>query len=55
MGSKFGGWAQNGHNKNISGFEFGGLVKDHHTYMYICKYEIMTDFNLAVVKVDCQI
>ena len=30
----------------------GSLVRDHHTY--ICKYEILVDFNLAGAKVDCQ-
>ena len=31
----------------ISGFKFGDLVQDHHTY--ICELEILADFNLAVV------
>ena len=31
--------------------QFGGSVRDCHKY--ICKYEILADFNLAVMKVDC--
>ena len=38
--------------KNTSGFKFGTLERDHHTYIY--KYEILVDFNLATAKVDCQ-
>ena len=38
--------------KNIGGFKFGGSVRDRH--MYICKYEILAHFNLAVAKVDRQ-
>ena len=34
--------------KNIGRFKFDGSVRDYHTY--ICKYEIFTDFNVAVVK-----
>ena len=30
-GIKFGRWAQNGQYKNISGFKFGGSVRDRHT------------------------
>ena len=48
MGIKFGGWAPNRHSKNIGRFKFGGSVQDRHTY--ICKYEILADFNLAVAK-----
>ena len=33
--------------------KFGGSVRDHHAY--ICKHEILVDFNLAVAKVDYQI
>ena len=51
-GIKFGGWPLNCHCKNIGGFKFGGSVRDRH--MYICKYEILADFNLAVAKVDRQ-
>ena len=47
-GIKFGGWALNRHRKNIGGFKFGGSVRDRHTY--ICKYEILADFNLAVAS-----
>ena len=43
---EFGGWAPNGHCKNIGGFKFGGSVRDRHTY--VCKYEILANFNLAV-------
>ena len=39
---------QNRHCKSIGRFKFGSSVKDHHTS--ICKYEILEDFNLAVVK-----
>ena len=46
MGIKFGDWTLNRHCKNIGGFKFGGSLRDHH--MYICKYEILVDFNLAV-------
>ena len=40
----------------IGGFtcKFGGSVRDHHTYMCTCKYEILADFNLAVTKVNNQ-
>ena len=48
MGIKFGGWAPNHHCKNIGRFEFGSSVRDRHTY--ICKYEILVDFNLAVAR-----
>ena len=51
-GIKFGGWAPNRYCKNIGGFKFGGSVRDRH--MYICKYEILAHFNLAVAKVDHQ-
>ena len=34
--------------KNIGRFKFGGSVRDHHTY--ICKYEILAEFNLAVAN-----
>ena len=44
--------SQNGHYKNIGRFKFGSSVRDCH--MYIRRYEILTDFNLAVVKVDHQ-
>ena len=47
-GIKFGGWALNRHCKGIGGFKFGSLVRDCHTY--ICKYEILVDFNLAVAS-----
>ena len=40
----------NRHCKNI---KFGGSIRDRH--MYICKYEILADFNLEVAKVDRQI
>ena len=52
VGIKFGGWAPNCHCKNIGGFLFGGSVRDQHMYIY--KYETLGDFNLAVVKIDCQ-
>ena len=52
VGIKFGGWALNHHFKNIGGFKFGGSVRDCHTY--ICKYEILSDFNLAGSKLDRQ-
>ena len=48
MGIKFGSWALNRHRKNIGGFKFGGSVRDRQTY--ICKYEILADFNLAVAS-----
>ena len=48
MGIKFGVWALNRHCKNIGGFKFGGSVRDRHTY--ICKYEVLMDFNLAVAS-----
>ena len=51
MGTKFSGWAPNCDYKIIGGFKFGGLVRDHHTYNIICKYEISVDFNLAAAKV----
>ena len=38
--------------KNIGGFKFGVSVKDRHTCTYDCRYKILADFNLAVVKVD---
>ena len=38
--------------KNIGRFKFGSLVRDRHTY--ICKYEILVDFNLVVAKLDHQ-
>ena len=38
--------------ENIGGFKFGGSVRDRHTY--ICKYEILADFNLVVAKTDHQ-
>ena len=47
-GFKFGGWALNRHCKTTGGFKFVGLVKDCHTY--ICKYEILVDFNLAAAS-----
>ena len=47
-GIKFDGWAPNQHFKNISGFKFGGSVRDRH--MYICKYEILADFNLVIAR-----
>ena len=34
--------------QNIGRFKFGGSVRDRH--MYICKYEILADFNLAVAR-----
>ena len=34
--------------KNIGGFKFGCSVRDRHKY--ICKYEILADFNLAVER-----
>ena len=46
---KFGGWAPNRHCKHIGGFTWrlgNFTVGDHH--MYMCKYEILADFNLAV-------
>ena len=46
VGIKFGGWAPNRHCKNIGGFNFGGSVRDCH--MYICKYELLVDFNFKV-------
>ena len=52
MGIKFGGWAPNRYYKNIGRFKFGGLVRDRHTY--ICNYEVLVDFNLAVAKLDRQ-
>ena len=33
--------------KNIGGFKFGGSVWDRH--MCICEWEILADFNMAVV------
>ena len=48
MGIKFGGWALNRDCKNIGRFKFGGSVRDCHTY--ICRYEILADFNLAVAR-----
>ena len=38
--------------ENIGRFKFGGSVRDCHTY--ICKYEILADFNLVVAKTDHQ-
>ena len=35
-------------SKNIGGFKFGSSVRDRHTY--ICKYEILVDFNLVVAS-----
>ena len=49
---KFGGWPPNCHCKNIGGFKFGGSVR--HCHMYIGKFEILADFNLAVAKTDHQ-
>ena len=48
VGIKFGGWALNRHYKNIGRFKFGGSVRDRH--MYICKYEVLADFNLVVAS-----
>ena len=48
VGIKFGSWALNRHCKNIGGFKFGGSVRDCH--MYICKYEVLADFNLVVAS-----
>ena len=45
-GIKFGSWALNCHLKNIGGFKFGG--SDCH--MYLCKYEKLAEFNLAVAN-----
>ena len=36
--------------KNIGGFKFGSSVWDCHNIIYICKYEILADFNLAVAR-----
>ena len=33
---------------------FGSSVRDCHAYTFICKYDILADFNLAVAKADCQ-
>ena len=35
--------------KNI---EFGGSVEGIAICIYICRYEILADFNLAVMKID---
>ena len=48
MGIKFGSWALNRDCKNIGRFKFGGSVRDCHTY--ICRYEMLVDFNLAVAR-----
>ena len=42
-GIKFGSWSLNRHCKYI-----GGSVRDRHMYIY--KYEILADFNLAVAS-----
>ena len=47
VGIKFGGW-EIAICKNIGGFKFGGSVRNHHTY--ICKYEILVDFNLVIAR-----
>ena len=49
---KDGGWTLNHLCNNICGFKFGSSVRDHH--MYICKYEILADFNSAAAKLDHQ-
>ena len=39
----------NRHCKNVGRFKFGGSVRDHR-HTYICKYEILAEFNLAVAN-----
>ena len=52
-GVKFGGWAPFFYWKKYwQIYKFGRWVRYHH--MYICKYVILADFNLAVAMVDCQ-